>query len=136
MRKYLLLLIVVPFLSFNIINDKNKFIGKWVGDDQYEIGYINFDDEGYAYFEIEGQIIGGKEFVFDGKKGRMTYEINSNVDPIEIDLIITKLESGEQKKLFCIASFIDDDSMKFAIDFETRPDGFNSENSIIFKRQK
>jgi hypothetical protein len=125
-------------LEFNYIeNDKAKFIGKWIGEDEKEIGYLNFDLEGYAYFEVQGQIMGGKEFVQNGKKGNMTYEINSESNPIQVDLIATMLESGKQKKLLCIAKFIDNDTMEFAINFEEkRPTEFNSENSIIFKREK
>ncbi len=120
-----------------IKNDKAKFIGKWIGEDEKEIGYLNFDSDGYASFEIQGQIYGGKEFVFDGKKGEITYEINCETNPIQVDLILTKLESGEQGKLLCIAKFIDNDTMKFAINFEgNRPTDFDSENSIIFKRVK
>jgi hypothetical protein len=118
-------------------NDRAKFIGEWIGEDNKEVGYLNFDSEGYAFFKIEGEILGGKEFIFDGKKGKMTYEINSKTNPIQVDLIVTKLESGEQKKLLCIAEFIDNDTMKFALSFEEkRPTEFDSYNSIIFKREK
>lgn len=121
----------------NIEYDKAKFVGRWIGEDEKEIGYLNFDSEGYAYFEVQGKIMGGKEFVQNGKKGNMTYEINSESNPIKVDLIVTMLESGKQKKLLCIAKFIDNDTMEFAINFEEkRPTDFNSENSIIFKREK
>ena len=137
MKRLLILLLIVPLISMTIENDKTKFIGKWIGEDEKEIGYLNFDSEGYAFFEIEGQVFGGKEFMFDGKKGKMTYEINSGTNPLQVDLIVTKLESGEQKKLLCIANFIDNDTMEFAITFEEkRPTDFDSENSILFKREK
>ena len=137
MKKILILFLMIPLLSMTIENEKAKFVGKWIGEDEKEIGYLNFDSEGYAFFEIQGQIFGGKEFVFDGKKGKMTYEINNETNPIQVDLTVTKLESGEQKKLLCIAEFIDNDTMRFAITFEEkRPTEFDSENSIIFKREK
>ncbi|KAB1070251.1 hypothetical protein F6U93_02060 [Tamlana haliotis] len=125
-------------MEFDYIeNDKAKFIGNWIGEDEKEIGYLNFDSEGYAYFKVQEQIMGGKEFVQNGKKGNMTYEINSETNPIQVDLIATMLESGKQKKLLCIAKFIDNDTMEFAINFEEkRPTEFDSENSIIFKREK
>jgi hypothetical protein len=79
-------------LEFNSIeNNKAKFIGKWIGEDKKDIGYLNFDSEGFAYFEIQGQIMGGKEFVQNGKKGSMTYEINSETKPIQVDLIVPML---------------------------------------------
>jgi len=137
MKRYLILLLVFPLLSMTIENEKTKFVGKWIGEDGKEIGYLNFDSEGYAFFEFQGQIFGGKEFVFNGQKGKMTYEINSETKPIQVDFIVTKLESGIQKKLLCIAEFIDDDTMKFAISFnEKRPTGFESENTMMFKRIK
>lgn len=55
--------------------------------------------------------------------------------PIPIDLIITRIENGEQKKLLCIADFIDDNTMKFAIDFEgKRLTKFTDENTVVFKK--
>lgn len=137
MKKLLILLLILPLLSFALENDNSQFIGKWIGTDKNEFGYINFDGEGYAYFEIKGQIIGGKEFTMNGKKGKMTYEINSKTDPIQIDLIVTKLETGEEHRLLCIAKFIDSDTMEFAINFENqRPTEFSSSNSITLKREK
>lgn len=127
MKKILVLLLIIPFLSLTAQTDDTKFIGRWTGDSKNEIGYMNFDSEGYAYFEVQGQIFGGKEFVYEGKKGSMTYEINSKADIIEVDLTLTKLESGEQKTLLCIANFIDKDTMKFAIGYDdSRPTDFLS----------
>jgi hypothetical protein len=136
MKKILILLITIPLLSLNTINN-NKFIGKWIGESKGEIGYISFDKEGYAVFEIQGQIFGGKEFVLNGKKGMMTYKINNKVNPIEIDLIVTKIESKEEMKLLCIANFKNENEMEFAINFENkRPVDFNTEDSMILKREK
>ena len=135
MKRIFILLIVLPFLSFNSDFNSINLIGKWTGEDKGEIGFITFDKEGYSTFEIEGQIIGGKEFVMNGKKGKMTYEINSDKKPIEIDLIITKLESNEQKKILCIAEFEDENNMIFAMTFGSeRPTEFNEGNSIALKR--
>lgn len=137
MKRILLLLLAIPFLSLTIETDPSNFIGKWVGEDENEIGHINFDAEGYAYFEMKGQIFGGKEFLYEGKKGSMAYEIHSDTNPIEVDLILTKLETGEQKTLLCIAHFMDKDTMKFAIGYnDERPTEFDSKNSILFKRVK
>ena len=137
MKRILLLLLVLPLLSMKMENDKSKFFGKWVGEDNNEIGYLNFQSDGYAFFEIQGQVFGGKEFIFEGKKGKMTYEVHEETDPVQIDFIITKLESGQQTTLLCIAKFIDDDTMKFAISYDNlRLTEFDTENTIIFKREK
>lgn len=137
MRKVLILLLTIPLLSLTIKKDNAKFIGRWIGNDKKDIGYINFDSEGYVYFEIHGKIMGGKEFVQNGEKGNMTYKINNKATPIQVDLTVTMLKSKIQKKLLCIAQFLNDDTMKFAIGFEGKYlKEFNPENSIIFKREK
>ena len=135
MKRIFILLILLPLLSFNSDLNSIDLIGKWTGEDKGQIGFITFDKEGYSTFEIEGQIIGGKEFVMNGKKGKMTYEFNLEKNPIEIDLTITKLESNEQKKILCIAEFEDENNMIFAMTFDSeRPTEFNDENSIKLKR--
>ncbi|WP_417785168.1 hypothetical protein [Tenacibaculum sp.] len=104
MKKIFILLILIPLLSFNSSVDSINLIGKWAGEDKGQIGFIPFDKEGYVTFEIDGLVIGGKEFVMKGgEKGKMTYELNLEKKPIEIDLTLTKLESNEQKKnsLYC-----------------------------------
>ncbi|MEM6380816.1 MAG: hypothetical protein AAF705_21745 [Bacteroidota bacterium] len=137
MKKLIIVLLAIPLLSFNAQIDNSNFVGRWVGEDEKEVGYMNFDKEGYAFFEVEGQILGGKEFVIDGEKGEMTYEVNEKTSPIQLDLIITKLATQDQRKLLCIVNFIDDDTMEIAMGFENvRPMVFDSENSMIFKRDK
>lgn len=137
MKKFLLLLVAVPLLSLTSEKDNSKFIGKWIGQDKNTLGFITFDSAGYAYFEIEGRVFGGKEFTYEGEKGKMTYEINSKTNPIQVDLTVTKLQSGEKKKIRCIANFIDHNSMQFAISFDSkRPTHFNGHNAILLKREK
>lgn len=137
MKKILLLFLAVPLLSLTPEKDNAKFIGKWIGIDSKGFGFITFEPDGYAYFEIEGAIVGGKEFTYEGQKGKMTYQINNKTNPIQVDFTITKLESGEQKNLPCIAKFIDDNSMHFAMGFDQkRPTNFKGTNAIVFRREK
>lgn len=134
--KYLLTLFIIPFLLFNTTTQKEDFVGKWIGDDQGEVGYIVFDNEGYAAFEVNGQVMGGKEFYMKGQKGKMTYTINYEASPIEVDFTLTKVQSGESKKILGIAEFTDKDIMNFNISFDAeRPSEFD-ENSITLKRVK
>lgn len=134
--KYLFTLFIIPALLLNTTTNTNDFIGKWKGEDKNEIGYIIFDDEGYAAFEINGQTIGGKEFFMNGKKGKMTYTINYDTNPIEVDFTMTKIESGESKKMLGIAEFTDEDTLKFNINFDAaRPTEFDND-SIILTRVK
>ena len=134
--KHLFIFFIVPLMLLNSTSQKEDFVGKWIGEDKGDIGYIVFDEEGYASFEIEGQIMGGKEFTMNGQKGKMTYSINDKVNPIEIDFIITKIDTEESMELLGIAEFIDKDTVNFSISYNSvRPTQFG-ETSIILKRVK
>ena len=134
--KHLFTFFIIPLFLLNTTSQKEDFIGKWTGEDQGEIGFIIFDDEGYAAFEVEGQILGGKEFFMNGKKGKMTYTINYEMNPIEVDFTMTKIESGESKIILGIAEFTDKNTMTFDMTFDTeRPSEFG-DNSITLKRVK
>lgn len=137
MKNLLILLLVIPFLSVSAQTTEEKLIGKWAGQDKNEIGYFIFQENGFAAFELQGQVFGGQEFEFRGMKAKMTYKIIDDANPIQLDLVVELLESGEENKILCIAKFIDEDTMQFALSFnETRPSEFNGINSIIFKREK
>ena len=134
--KHLFIFFIVPLMLLNLTSQKEDFVGKWIGEDKGDIGYIVFDEEGYASFEIEGQIMGGKDFTMNGQKGKMTYSINDKVNPIEIDFIITKIDTEESMELLGIAEFIDKDTVNFSISYNSvRPTQFG-ETSIILKRVK
>lgn len=137
--KKIILLILVTFtaFSFNTTTDDSKLIGKWKGDDNLQIGYLVFEPDGYAYFEINGEIFGGKEFIMNDERGQMAYEVDETATPIIVDFIVTKLDSGEQNVLLGIAEFIDSDTMKFALGFDgPRPTSFDSDNSMLLTREK
>ena len=70
MKKLLLLFIITLSLaSFKNTSEPDfSIVGKWEGQDNNEVGYLTFQKDSYAYFEINGQIIGGKEFEMEGKK--------------------------------------------------------------------
>ncbi|WP_299339241.1 hypothetical protein [uncultured Psychroserpens sp.] len=135
--KFQLLFLFLLTTTLVTAQKQTDFLGKWLGDDGSEIGYLIFDKEGYAAFETQGQLIGGKEFVMNGEKGKMTYSINTEASPIEIDLTITKMSSGESKVIRCIAQFEEKDVMKFALAFDAeRPKNFEGDNAIMLKRVK
>lgn len=139
MKKFLILFLIVPLFSMATENIELKLIGKWTAKKDGDIIRLDFDPEGFVYFEINDQILGGREFVaVDGEKGSLTYEIKNETSPIHIDLIMTKLESKEEKRGLCIAEFISNDSLNFMFGVEEgkRPSEFDSENSIILTRVK
>lgn len=134
MKHFLLFLIGLPLLSLTTSKSTSDFIGRWEGDDGSEVGFITFDSEGYAEFEIYGEIIGGKSFYMEEDEASMTYEINAEVNPIEVDFIIKFKEDDEEFRMLGIAKFIDDNSFHFAMDEEERPSVFTDENSIVLNR--
>ncbi|RXJ50676.1 hypothetical protein [Gelidibacter gilvus] len=136
MKKLILLIVLVPFFAFNNQSNSKDFVGKWIGGDKNGVGAVIFDKEGYAAFEIGEQTIGGKDFVMNDKRGQMTYSINMDTEPIQIDFTLTKLDSREQKILLAIAEFIDADAINFAVSFDdVRPASFN-DDAIILTRVK
>lgn len=139
MKKLLLLLFLTPLFAFISANNdvEKKIIGKWKGEDKGEVGYFIFDEKGYAFMEMQGQRLGGESFIFEGKEGKMTYTIVDKSKLIKLDIIVTIIEENVERKILCIAEFLDDDTMKFAIDFgKNRPINFTNDNSIILKRVK
>ncbi|MUU79549.1 hypothetical protein [Winogradskyella endarachnes] len=133
--KYIVWLII-PLVFFKSIAQQENIMGRWKGEDKNEIGYINFETEKYASFEIDGKIYGGKEFELKGKKGQMTYIIDFHKSPIEIDFIVTQFESGEYRTLRCIANFLDKDTLQLNISFDdNRPTEFN-EDTLTLNRVK
>ena len=136
MKKIIVLFLCIPLLSFQFNKGVTDFVGKWTGEDNGQVGSIVFDEEGYASIEVGGEILGGKNFELNGKKGSMTYEINTNAKPIEVDFVIKIQETGEVKKMFGIAEFKDKNNMIFALGFTgVRPTEFNDNNAINLKRE-
>ena len=139
MKKILVLLIsALSLLSFKTDNNTKKdLIGKWVGEDNSEIGFITFKDDGNAYFVVGETTFGGEEFEVDGKLFSLYYTTNFEVNPFEVDFIVTDLETKTIKKMICIAEFIDKDTLHFAAGFENvRPTSFENEDAIILTRVK
>lgn len=137
MKNLLILLILTPLFSIAQNIDSNNFIGKWTGEEKGEMGAVIFENNGFAFWELDGQIVGGKEFMFEGEKKSLTYRINTHIDPIQIDFIITNLISGEVRELVCIAKFVDADNILLTIGFDIpRPTEFNTNNSLKLTRAK
>lgn len=135
MKKVLLLLILIYGVSFTSVAQSIDLVGKWSGSEGSKVDFITFDLEGYATFESQGVIMGGKEFVVNGTKGKMTYELNLDKTPLEIDFTITKIDSGDSMKLLAIAELSDANTMNIAIAFDkVRPLEMNSANSLSLIR--
>ncbi|MBR9845912.1 MAG: hypothetical protein GYB35_07305 [Algicola sp.] len=136
MKKLFVLFVLIPLFSFNSSISDEQIIGKWEGkDEKTKVGAIIFRDDGYVTVEIDGQAFGGEEFELEGNRVSMTYEINRKVNPIEIDFIITSLDTKTEMRMLIIAEFKDKDTMTIASNFnEVRPTEFNIKNSIKLHR--
>jgi|TARA_B110000238_G_C16108697_1_gene431685 hypothetical protein len=137
MKKILLLLIIILSLtSFKNTSESDfNIVGKWKGGDNNEIGYFVFLEENYAYFEVQGQIIGGKEFEIKGKKGSMKYVIDYTTNPIQFDFITTRFDTKETLELFGIIDVINKNEIKISLGFNgSRPTKFDTDDAITFIR--
>lgn len=139
MKRLLLLLWLLPLFAFQT-DTPEKLIGKWVGEDDNKLlGFMIFDAEGYATIGVDGMVLGGKEFTMDGKTGQMTYTVNMETDPIEIDLVLKQFETNKEKTLMCIVEFVGDDQLKIAMGFDdVRPEVFDDEakETIVLTREE
>ena len=136
MKQFIILLIIASTcFSFKTTSINENLLGKWAGTDKSEIGYITFKEAGEAYFEVGDQIYGGEEFEVNGKLYNMYYTSNFEVQPFEIDFIVTDLNTKEVRKMICIGEFIDENSMNFAVGFDdVRPTDFVGPNAIVLTR--
>ena len=133
--KHFLILVFSIGISLNVVAQDDGFIGRWTGEDQGEIGFLEFDSEGYAKFEINNETLGGEDFTIRDHKASLTYEVNRGADPIELDLIITVENLGGVRSMLCIVEFVDEETMLLAMGFDDkRPTTFDSNNSIELKK--
>ena len=74
MKKIILLVLVTLSLASFTTPDGAAFniVGRWKGSDKKSVGYLIFQEDGYAFLEENGKKIGGKNFVENGKKATMT----------------------------------------------------------------
>ena len=139
MKKFLTLLIIatslssyttVPIAPFNII-------GRWEGLEDGNSVFMTFDKDGYAIIEKNGHALGGKEFIIKGGKGSMTYKTDFTKDPDELDIVITKIATKEQKSLKGIFKVISDNQMEVCIGYNgVRPVNFSTPDAMVFTRVK
>lgn len=140
MKNYLFAALLFAFTS-SFIESDTKLIGRWKGSDtKNKTGEIVFEEGGYAYFIIDGQKLGGKDFMMAEQKAYMVYETNTGSKPFEIDFVIKSKETDEEvKRLPGIYIFLDKNRMKLRMNFGSsiRPKNFEPKSSseiLILKR--
>tara|TARA_R110001632_G_scaffold39718_2_gene99330 strand:+ start:6481 stop:6903 length:423 start_codon:yes stop_codon:yes gene_type:complete len=126
----LFLFLLITLSSFTSSTELYK--GKWKGEDKGDIGLFILSDDGYATFETDGKVMGGKSYVQNGAEASMEYEVNEKVKPFTIDFIIkfnkNKKELGRLKGILKI---LDNDKMLLSIGFGGAPRPKNFEKDVI-----
>jgi len=137
--KKLSLALVTLLLLFSFTTPKEEYVGKWKGQDKSDIGFLTLTDDGYAIFEINGQIIGGRSYMQQGINVYMRYIVNTGISPAGIDFIIyTKSDNVELARMKGIIEMDSSDELHLALTFgsgSSRPSDFSKDN-IIFNRVK
>lgn len=116
---------------------QEKHIGLWKGVDQGEVGYINLDTTGFAYFIFENDTMGGESFMLDGIEASVRYEINYAATPHTIDfMLVVKGSDSVIRTLPGIFKMMNDDQLVISLDFvdEQRPRTFEEGDRLQLDR--
>ncbi len=140
MKKLLnpILVIGIILLGYSTGLAQNKHLGLWKGIDQGEVGYINFDSTGFAYFVIDEDTVGGESFTMNEQEAYMKYEVNYSKSLKTLDFIIY-LKSNDQElgRLLGIFKFDEKDRLILCVSFKAkeRPGDFKEEeNTIVLEK--
>lgn len=112
-------------------------LGHWMGLDDGEVGFINMNKKGFAYFVVDGENMGGESFSVEGMEMYMRYQIDYAQSPQAIDFILYfkkgDIESGRLSGIF---RFEGPDKLFICVNFDspTRPSTFEAENTMEFSR--
>jgi len=134
MKKYKTILLLI-FLSICAIkaNSQNSqtLIGQWNGTDFWKNkSDLIFTEDKNVSLTVNGEKIGGENFMVNGIKAELKYEVDFAKNPIWIDLIAiekeTKIEKGRIKG---ILKYINENNIEILLDFNgKRYENFEKEN--------
>ena len=102
---------------------------------------MTFDQDGYVFFTIGDETIGGPSYDLNGSEASLTYTLDLNKFPHWIDILITLNDDNtEYDRMLGIIEFSEDfREMKICLDFgvgEGRPTSFIPDDTLImFKRE-
>ena len=141
MRKiFLTFLISLTLISCKGQNEKIDIdiIGEWKSEDKSGVGYVIFDDEGYANFNFEDFKLGGKEFVRNGKKFSLSYTLDYSTNPIHLDLTFRNIETNKEMKMLGIVKPVSVNEILYARGNgnSKRPTNFRGIETIRLNRIK
>ena len=139
MTKLLKFLFVIGFI---FVADSTSFaqknhVGLWKGVDQGDVGYINMDSAGFAYFVFKNDTLGGESFTMNGLEAYMKYEVDYTKSLKTMDFIIyLKINNLEFGRLPGIFKFDKKDRLILCLNFEgkKRPNTFIEGNTIQLEK--
>ena len=140
-KSYLKYFILNILLFITIIGYSQKSLyGKWESTEKGDVGFFNFDEKGYAVLSVNNESLGGENYMYNGITANLTYTVDYTTNPINIDLILTNIESNtELGRVLGIIEFIGNKKIKIRLDFEGigRPLNFlpldNEDTAILTK---
>lgn len=137
--KKLLFACATLLILFSFTAPKGEHVGKWKGKDKGDIGFLTLTEDGYATFEFNGQIMGGKSYNHQGTNAAMKYTVNYGTSPTSIDfIIVNNKEKAEMGRLKGIIKMKSRNEMQMALKFgggSGRPTNFSTD-AIVFNRVK
>ena len=124
------------FLCTNLVA-QDTHIGLWTGEDKGDVGFINFDTAGYAFFVVDEDTLGGRSFDMGGQLGYMKYTVDYSKTPHWIDFIMYTLDYDmEVGRILGIFEYDETGRMMLCLDFDSpaRPGSFEEEGTIVLSR--
>ena len=129
--------VMVAFLFLNsFTTSQERIVGKWKGEDKGETGFLTLTEDGFATFQLNDQVLGGKSFEMRGMTVQMTYEVDRSQYPIAMDFVISTTSGDEEiGRMLGIIEMLGKDELHLAMNFEgnERPKDFDGDN-IVFNR--
>jgi hypothetical protein len=124
-------------------NPEDKIVGEWSGQDHGKVFKLILTKDNEAILINNNEVIGGKDFVINGVKAQMKYEINYSKDPIWLDLIAFKKDNEKEKATMKgIIKFLTDTKIQYRVNFianGTRFDNFDADdktNTVVLDKVK
>ena len=141
--KFLLGLLFFTNIAAYAQTEKQDLIGNWIATDHWNNeSSLVLSEDNYVSMSINGEFIDGKNFSItggtnNGKKGELKYSINTNVTPIEID-IIALLDNEEKGRILGAIKVIDKSEFLMTLSFngvrDTNFEDSDNENIISVKK--
>ena len=138
MKKRILIILIVGFITSCNSQEKTSdfnIVGKWKSEDYSGYGYFYFTESGFAGFEFE-KVKMDSIFSRNGENYNLTYKINYNSKPINLDLLIQNIKRKKGMKMLGMIKILNNNEILFARGEgnKERPLNFLGEETIKFKR--